>query len=174
MGSIITNLLHQTAFFNLTWGNYVMIAVALVFLYLAIKHDFEPLLLIPIAFGMLLVNIYPDVIAAPSVDALGMEHAGGLFYYFYKLDEWSILPSLIFMGVGAMTDFAMTSIILLAGGILGAPMLRSKTSFPSATRFFLISASREKTPSPNCSIRFANSMHIPSLKTEKGRSDIAP
>ena len=105
MGSIITNLLHQTAFFNLTWGNYVMIAVALVFLYLAIKHDFEPLLLIPIAFGMLLVNIYPDVIAAPSVDALGMEHAGGLFYYFYKLDEWSILPSLIFMGVGAMTDF---------------------------------------------------------------------
>ena len=105
MGSIISNLLHQTAFFNLTWGNYVMIGVALVFLYLAIKHDFEPLLLIPIAFGMLLVNIYPDVIAAPSVDSLGIEHAGGLFYYFYQLDEWSILPSLIFMGVGAMTDF---------------------------------------------------------------------
>ncbi len=98
MGSIISNLLHQTAFFNLTWGNYVMIGVALVFLYLAIKHDFEPLLLIPIAFGMLLVNIYPDVIAAPSVDSLGIEHAGGLFYYFYQLDEWSILPSLIFMG----------------------------------------------------------------------------
>lgn len=105
MGSIISNLLHQTAFFNLTWGNYVMIGVALVFLYLAIKHDFEPLLLIPIAFGMLLVNIYPDVIAAPSVDSLGIEYAGGLFYYFYQLDEWSILPSLIFMGVGAMTDF---------------------------------------------------------------------
>ena len=105
MGSIISNLLHQTAFFNLTWGNYVMIGVALVFLYLAIKHDFEPLLLIPIAFGMLLVNIYTDVIAAPSVDSLGIEHAGGLFYYFYQLDEWSILPSLIFMGVGAMTDF---------------------------------------------------------------------
>ena len=105
MGSIISNLLHQTAFFKLTWGNYVMIGVALVFLYLAIKHDFEPLLLIPIAFGMLLVNIYPDVIAAPSVDYLGIEHAGGLFYYFYQLDEWSILPSLIFMGVGAMTDF---------------------------------------------------------------------
>ena len=105
MGSIISNLLHQTAFFNLTWGNYVMIGVALVFLYLAIKHDFEPLLLIPIAFGMLLVNIYPDVIAAPSVDSLGIEHAGGLFYYFYQLDEWSILPSLIFMGVGAMTYF---------------------------------------------------------------------
>ena len=82
-----------------------MILVALVFLYLAIKHDFEPLLLVPIAFGMLLVNIYPDIMAKPSVDAMGIEHAGGLFHYFYILDEWSIFPSLIFMGVGAMTDF---------------------------------------------------------------------
>ena len=54
----LTNLLDQTAFMNLTVGNYVMIAVACVFLYLAIKHGFEPLLLVPIAFGMLLVNIY--------------------------------------------------------------------------------------------------------------------
>lgn len=103
--STLSNLLEQTAFFNLTWGNYVMILVALIFLYLAIKHDFEPLLLIPIAFGMLLVNIYPDIIAEPYVDALGVEHAGGLLHYFYILDEWSIFPSLIFMGVGAMTDF---------------------------------------------------------------------
>ena len=101
----LSNLLHQTAFFNLTWGNYVMIVVALVFLYLAIKHGFEPLLLVPIAFGMLLVNIYPDIMAKPYVDAMGIEHAGGLLHYFYILDEWSILPSLIFMGVGAMTDF---------------------------------------------------------------------
>ena len=55
------NLVHQTAFFSLTWGNVVMIAVACVFLYLAIRHGFEPLLLVPIAFGMLLVNIYPDI-----------------------------------------------------------------------------------------------------------------
>ncbi len=103
--STLSNLLEQTAFFNLTWGNYVMIVVALIFLYLAIKHDFEPLLLIPIAFGMLLVNIYPDIMAEPYVDALGVEHAGGLLHYFYVLDEWSIFPSLIFMGVGAMTDF---------------------------------------------------------------------
>ncbi len=101
----LSNLLHQTAFLNLTWGNYVMILVALVFLYLAIKHGFEPLLLVPIAFGMLLVNIYPDIIADPYVDAMGIEHAGGLLHYFYLMDEWSILPSLIFMGVGAMTDF---------------------------------------------------------------------
>ena len=101
----LSNLWEQTAFMNLEWGNYVMILVALVFLYLAIKHGFEPLLLVPIAFGMLLVNIYPDIIADPYVDAMGIEHAGGLLHYFFILDEWSILPSLIFMGVGAMTDF---------------------------------------------------------------------
>ena len=62
IASTMSNLLHQTAFLNLTWGNYVMMLVAFVFLYLAIKLDFEPLLLVPIAFGMLLVNIYPDII----------------------------------------------------------------------------------------------------------------
>ena len=101
----LANLAGQTAFCNLDIGNYVMIAVACVFLYLAIKHGFEPLLLVPIAFGMLLVNIYPDIMAEPYIDAAGIEHAGGLLHYFYVMDEWSILPSLIFMGVGAMTDF---------------------------------------------------------------------
>ncbi|HIR76295.1 MAG TPA: sodium ion-translocating decarboxylase subunit beta [Candidatus Choladousia intestinipullorum] len=101
----LSNLLDQTAFLNLTVGNYVMILVACIFLYLAIKHGFEPLLLVPIAFGMLLVNIYPDIMAQPYTDANGIEHAGGLLHYFYLLDEWSIFPSLIFMGVGAMTDF---------------------------------------------------------------------
>lgn len=108
MGSIantLSNLLHQTAFFNISVGNLIMIVVAFVFLYLAISKGFEPLLLVPIAFGMLLVNIYPDIMAAPYTDAAGIEHAGGLLYYFFQLDEWSILPSLIFMGVGAMTDF---------------------------------------------------------------------
>ena len=98
----LSNLVHQTAFFNLTWGNYLMIAVACVFLFLAIKKGFEPLLLVPIAFGMLLVNIYPDIMASPEETSNGV---GGLLHYFYLLDEWSILPSLIFMGVGAMTDF---------------------------------------------------------------------
>ena len=98
----MSGLLHQTAFANLTGGNYVMIAVACVFLFLAIKKGYEPLLLVPIAFGMLLVNIYPDIIASPEETSNGV---GGLLYYFYTLDEWSILPSLIFLGVGAMTDF---------------------------------------------------------------------
>jgi len=96
----LTNLLHQTAFFSLSWGNYLMIAVALFFLCLAIAKEYEPLLLVPISFGMLLVNIYPDIMAVPKNG-----EAGGLLYYFYQLDEWSILPSIIFMGVGAATDF---------------------------------------------------------------------
>lgn len=96
------NLAHQTAFLNLTVGNYIMIGVACVFLYLAIRKGFEPLLLVPIAFGMLLVNIYPDIMMEPAESQTGV---GGLLHYFFMLDEWSILPSLIFMGVGAMTDF---------------------------------------------------------------------
>ena len=100
--STLGNLMEQTAFFNLTVGNYVMIAVACVFLYLAIRKGFEPLLLVPIAFGMLLVNIYPDIMLSIEDSENGV---GGLLHYFYLLDEWAILPSLIFMGVGAMTDF---------------------------------------------------------------------
>ena len=96
----LSNLWQQTAFTTMEPGNYIMIVVALVFLYLAIAKGFEPLLLVPISFGMLLVNIYPEIMAEPANGA-----AGGLLHYFYILDEWAILPSLIFMGVGAMTDF---------------------------------------------------------------------
>ena len=96
----LSNLWQQTAFTTMKPGNYIMIVVALVFLYLAIAKGFEPLLLVPISFGMLLVNIYPEIMAEPVNGA-----AGGLLHYFYILDEWAILPSLIFMGVGAMTDF---------------------------------------------------------------------
>lgn len=105
MSYIITtlgNLIHQSAFFGLTWGNYLMVVVALGFLYLAIKKGYEPLLLVPISFGMLLVNLYPDIMLSIEDSNNGV---GGLLHYFYLLDEWSILPSLIFLGVGAMTDF---------------------------------------------------------------------
>ena len=98
----LSNLLQQTAFLNLSFGNLIMIAVACFFLYLAIRKGFEPLLLVPIAFGMLLVNIYPDIMVHPEDSSTG---TGGLLYYFFQLDEWAILPSLIFMGVGAQTDF---------------------------------------------------------------------
>ena len=96
------HLIHQTAFFNLTWGNYVMILVACAFIYLAIGRGYEPLLLLPISFGMLLVNLYPDIMMTVEESSNGI---GGLLHYFYLLDEWAILPSLIFLGVGAMTDF---------------------------------------------------------------------
>lgn len=94
MGDTLLNLAHQTAFFNLTLGNVLMVVVALILMYLAIVKEYEPLLLIPISFGMLLVNIYPPIM-----------QEGGLLWYFFKLDEWAILPSLIFLGVGALTDF---------------------------------------------------------------------
>ena len=90
----MTNLAQQTGFAFLKPGNIIMIIVALIFLYLAIAKGYEPLLLVPISFGMLLVNMYPDIMSDT-----------GLLHYFYLLDEWSILPSLIFLGVGAMTDF---------------------------------------------------------------------
>ncbi len=104
MGEILTNLLNQMAFMNpdFSYKNLIMIGVALLFLFLAIRFEFEPLLLVPISFGMLLVNIYPDIMMSIEDSPNGV---GGLLYYFYMLDEWAILPSLIFMGVGAMTDF---------------------------------------------------------------------
>ena len=70
----LSNLLQQTAFLNLTTGNLIMIAVACFFLYLAIGKGFEPLLLVPISFGMLLVNMYPPI----------MEE-GGLLHFFFLL-----------------------------------------------------------------------------------------
>ena len=94
IANTLANLASQSAFSNMSAGNVAMIVVALIFMYLAIVKGFEPLLLVPISFGMLLVNIYPDIM-----------QEGGLLHYFFKLDEWAILPCLIFMGVGAMTDF---------------------------------------------------------------------
>ena len=102
IADIVSNLIGQTAFMNLTVGNLIMILVAFVFLFLAIKLGFEPLLLVPIEFGMLLVNIYPDIMASAEETSNGV---AGLLHIFYILDEWSVLPSLIFLGVGAMTDF---------------------------------------------------------------------
>ena len=101
----LTKLAEQSAFSTLTYKNFIMIAVSCIFLYLAIRKDYEPLLLVPIAFGMLLVNLFPGIMALPSTDAAGNYVAGGLLQYFYTGDVYGIWPSLIFLGVGAMTDF---------------------------------------------------------------------
>ncbi|MEA4897515.1 sodium ion-translocating decarboxylase subunit beta [Bacillota bacterium Meth-B3] len=86
----------STGFAHGDWRQYVMIAVSFVLIYLAVVKGFEPLLLLPIAFGMLLANL----------PIAGMMDEGGLLYYLYKGVKLGIYPPLIFMGVGAMTDFA--------------------------------------------------------------------
>lgn len=101
----LSSLLESSGFFRITYKNVIMIFVACVLLYLAIKKEYEPLLLIPIAFGMLLVNLFPDIMALPGVNANGDPTPGGLLHYFYIGDEYGLWPSLIFLGVGALTDF---------------------------------------------------------------------
>ena len=142
--STLGNLVHQTAFFNLTWGNYLMVLVALFFMYLAIKKEYEPLLLVPISFGMLLVNLFPDIMLSIEDSSNGV---GGLLHYFYLLDEWSILPSLIFLGVGAMTDFGPLianpkSFLLGAAaqfGIFAAYIMAIFMGFPDKPQLYLLS-----------------------------------
>jgi len=104
LGDIVTVLVDlwgTTGFANITPGHLVMISVACFFLYLAIAKGYEPLLLLPIAFGMLLVNIPMSGLMTPPSEGI----AGGLMYYFYQGVKLGIYPPLIFLGVGAMTDF---------------------------------------------------------------------
>lgn len=90
-----------SGFASITWEQLLMIIVACALVYLAIVKKFEPLLLLPIAFGMLLANLpMTDLLAKPLGD-----QAGGLLYYLYQGIELGIYPSLIFLGIGAMTDF---------------------------------------------------------------------
>ena len=91
----------ETGFLNLTYTDAIMIVIALVLLYLGIVRQYEPLLLIPISFGMLLVNLpLGGIMNGPVGDTVG-----GLMYYLYQGVKLGIYPPLIFLGVGAMTDF---------------------------------------------------------------------
>ena len=130
-GSIVS-ICKTSGFATNGWENYVMIVVACVLFYLAIKKQFEPLLLLPIAFGMLMVNLFPGIMATPTttmtpiseymaahdgqtasyavtvlnnVEYYMVPQNGGLFYYLYQGVKLGIYPPLIFLGVGAMTDF---------------------------------------------------------------------
>jgi len=108
MESELLNLYHDTGFYQLEFGQLIMIGVGLILIYLAIKKKFEPLLLLPIGVGAILVNIPgAGMMAAPVYDAAGhMTSPGGLQYYIYYAGiETGLFPLLIFMGVGAMTDF---------------------------------------------------------------------
>ncbi|WP_346920693.1 sodium ion-translocating decarboxylase subunit beta [Clostridium sp. UBA7339] len=113
---VIKDLLASSGFAALTWQQAVMIGVSLVFIWLAIGKKFEPLLLLPIAFGMLLTNIPLGNIMAEPVG----KEVGGLLYYLSRGVKWEIFPPLIFLGVGAMTDFgpllANPSSVLMGAG----------------------------------------------------------
>ncbi len=124
----LVGLFYDSGLAALTWENYVMIGISCFLLFLAIKKQYEPLLLLPIAFGMLIVNLYPPIMAAPSTQMIPLtEYAGdasgyaittidgiqyvnkpeygGLFYYLYQGVKLGIYPPLIFLGIGCMTDF---------------------------------------------------------------------
>ncbi|MCX7695757.1 MAG: sodium ion-translocating decarboxylase subunit beta [Caloramator sp.] len=95
------DIIKTSGFLHMTWGQFIMIIVSLVLMYLAIVKQFEPLLLLPISFGMLLANLPITGI----MDAPKDGHMGGLLWYLYQGVEKEIYPPLIFLGVGAMTDF---------------------------------------------------------------------
>ena len=98
---LITEIVGMTGIVHITWQMMVMWAVVLVLLYLAVFKEFEPLLLIPIAFGALLANLPTEGVINPPVG----DHPGGLFHYISLGITLEIFPPLIFLGVGALTDF---------------------------------------------------------------------
>ena len=99
-GDLISNFFGQMGFTSLGWQNYVMVTLACVLIFLAVAKGFEPYLLIPIAVGMLLVNLDPTLMNHPTADA-----KGGLLYYLHEGVSLGIFPPLIFLGIGASTDF---------------------------------------------------------------------
>jgi oxaloacetate decarboxylase beta subunit len=117
----LSKLVASSGFTALNWQYMVMIAISLVLIYLAIVKKFEPLLLLPIAFGMLLANLpFTGLMAGPANEG----EVGGLLYYLYKGVKLGIYPSLIFLGIGAMTDFGPliarpSSLFLGAGAQFG-------------------------------------------------------
>ncbi len=110
MLTALYEFLQSTGFNGLSIGAITMISVACLLLYLAIVKKFEPLLLVPIAFGVLLTNLpFAGLMAEPIMEikdnVIHTVQPGGLLYYLFQGDHLGIFPPLIFMGVGAMTDF---------------------------------------------------------------------
>ncbi len=101
MGDILQQFLETTGFSLMTWPNALMIVIGMIFIALAIVKDYEPLLLLPIGFGVIVGNI-------PSIDsmALGVYDDGSVLKYIYFGVSHGVFPPLIFLGIGAMTDFS--------------------------------------------------------------------
>ena len=119
---------HLTGFYNCTWQHLVMLAVGLFFIWLAIKKDFEPMLLVPIGFGMLIGNIPFNATAGLEI---GIYEEGSVLNILYNGVSAGWYPPLIFLGIGAMTDFsaliANPKLMLIGAaaqfGIFGAYMV---------------------------------------------------
>lgn len=115
MSEIINQMVETSGLANLTFNNLFMIALACLFLYLGIKKQYEPYLMIPISFGILLVNLPLAELMTPGGDG----NPGGLLYYLYQGTNLGIYPPLIFLCLGAATDFgpllANPKTILLGG-----------------------------------------------------------
>jgi sodium ion-translocating decarboxylase beta subunit len=113
----LINLWNNSGFMSLTWQSVVMLLISFVLIYLAIAKKFEPLLLLPIAFGMMLANL---PLTGLMSDGSGTGETAGLLYYLYQGVKMGIYPSLIFLGIGAMTDFgpliARPSSMLMGAG----------------------------------------------------------
>jgi oxaloacetate decarboxylase beta subunit len=97
----LIQFIQTTGFLNFSWGNLLMMGFGLLFVWLAITKGFEPLLLVPIGFGMVIGNL-PGV----AEQGLGVDDTGSVFNLLYFGVKHGIYPSLIFMGIGAMTDFS--------------------------------------------------------------------
>lgn len=101
MTEFLTEFIQSTGFVNISMGQVLMLLISFILLYLGIYRKYEPLLMVPIAFGMLLANLPITGITNGPVDHL----PGGLIYYLYQGVKLGIYPPLIFLGIGAMTDF---------------------------------------------------------------------
>lgn len=99
----LQNVWSNSGFASITWQQCLMLGVACFLIYLAIVKKFEPLLLLPIAFGVLLANL--PLAGLMNEPVAGSTEPGGLLYYLYLGVKKGIYPSLIFLGIGAMTDF---------------------------------------------------------------------
>jgi Na+-transporting methylmalonyl-CoA/oxaloacetate decarboxylase beta subunit len=103
LADIFLMIWNTSGFAVIGWQELVMIGIACILIYLAIVKQYEPLLLLPIAFGVLLANLpLANLMMGPPDDH---SSAGGLLYYLYQGVKLGIYPSLIFLGIGAMTDF---------------------------------------------------------------------
>ncbi|MDR1767925.1 MAG: sodium ion-translocating decarboxylase subunit beta [Propionibacteriaceae bacterium] len=126
----VNELLASSGYANLTWTSLVMVGVAGILIYLAIVKEFEPLLLLPISFGMLLANlplgglIHPEFYNTGTIDFDTVFHDGGLLDILYLGVKLGVYPCLIFLGIGAMTDFGPllsrpSSLLMGAGAQFG-------------------------------------------------------